>query len=413
MPCRFRYRAALAALLAWPALAPAEPTVTLTPKPGTLANLAPVVAPSARCAAVSDAHGLLAFAHERTYPDAHLTLVRLDAKGTPAAYATSWKLPCPPALAKAGTYPLSLAFHPKLPLLYVWRDVAVNFPNPPGELPPTLKDFDHLLIYDVSKAQPAIVVTLCRGKGYMFGQQGGGLAVDRAGAFLYVPAVMNLKNWGTLKFGRFPLDADGLPDVLGEKERKLPVAERVKRLVALNAAGMQPPQRTPFEYGYILSWNNGGNAHSFAPLSPDAVVAGSPRGLVVWRPNDKDATLNHLPLRKANNTQVVAHPALPLAFACSYNTDLLFRIQLADGYPTLLPEQWVIPDAVLLSPPAVLSKANKVAVGGRYFVYVVSLDDKGHARPEAVQVQVFNPQVRALVYSERFDRLYVSVELSR
>ena len=32
--------------------------------------------------------------------------------------------PRPDALAKYPNYPLALAFHPKLPLLYVWQDVA-------------------------------------------------------------------------------------------------------------------------------------------------------------------------------------------------------------------------------------------------------------------------------------------------
>ena len=59
-----------------------------------------------------------------------------------------------------------------------------------------------------------------------------------------------------------------------------------------------------------------------------------------------------------------------------------------------------------------MPKTNKVAVGGAHFVYQVSLDDKD--RPtEVIQQQVFNPMVRTLLYSERHDRLYVGVELSK
>jgi hypothetical protein len=413
---RFRYacRAALAAVLAWPALTLAQPVVTFAPpKNGTLANLSPVVAPSARCVALSEAHRLLAFGLDRTSEwNGRLSLVRLDEKGKPVATATTWELPCTPDLKKAGTYPLSLAFHPKLPLLYVWQDAQVQLTNPPAPLQPLLREFDHLLVYDVGKGKPELVASLCRGDRYMHGQQGGGLAVDRDGAFLYVPSVHDPKNRSYLKFGRFPLDADGLPDVLGEKDGKLPREPRLKQLAQRNGAGLIPPDVTPWETGYILSWTNAGCGHSFCPLSKDVILAGGSRGVVLWRPGDKDCTLSGLPLRKASNTLLATHPKLPLLFVTAYNSDSLFRVQVPDGYPSLLPEQWVIPDEILL-PPAVLGKANKVAVGGRNFVYIISLDEKGRARPEVVRVPVFNPLVRALVYSERFDRLYVSVELSR
>ena len=58
------------------------------------------MAQSARCAAVSDAHGLVAFGHDRGYADAHVSLIRLDAKGIPAAFAIPLKLPSPAGLVK-------------------------------------------------------------------------------------------------------------------------------------------------------------------------------------------------------------------------------------------------------------------------------------------------------------------------
>jgi hypothetical protein len=409
LPCA----AALAGVFALPALASAQRVTTFAPKRGTLANLAPVVAPAARCVALGETQGLLAFGHDRPHADAHVSLFRLDARGKPGPSAISWKLPCSEAVAKTGTYPVNLAFHPKLPLLYVWQDVALHLTNPPPPLPPQLKDFDHLLIYDVSKARPELVAALCRGADYMHGQQGGGLAVDPAGEFLYVPSVHDPKNRSYLKFGRFPLDADGLPDVLGEKDGKLPRDQRIKKLAERAAAGLVPPQLSPFDYGFTISWSNHGSAASFQPLSKEAILVGGGRGVMVWRPYDKDCALSALPLKKADHTLLTVHPSLPLLFATVAGSDSLFRVQHADGYPTLLPQQWTLPDVVLLSPPAVLTKSKKLAVGGRHFVYVFSLDEKGCALPEVVQVQVFNPLVRALVYSERFDRLYVSVELSR
>ena len=67
------------------AVAVAQPQVTLpAAKVGTVPNLIQVAVPPAVSVALSETHGLLAFAHERTYADAHLSLVKLDAKGTPA-----------------------------------------------------------------------------------------------------------------------------------------------------------------------------------------------------------------------------------------------------------------------------------------------------------------------------------------
>ena len=97
----------------------------------------------------------------------------------------------------------------------------------------------------------------------------------------------------------------------------------------------------------------------------------------------------------------------------SAHPDSFFRAEHAEGYLTLLPKQYVIPDSKLTGPPAVLSKQKKLAVGGRHLVYRLDLDEKGFPIDGVIQTQVNCPQVRALVYSERFDRLYVGVEVSK
>src|SRR5437588_609875 len=91
----------LLACLLSTAAASAQPKVTLAaPKNGRIDALVPVMAQSARCAAVSDAHRLVAFGHDRGYADAHVSLIRLDAKGIPAAFAIPLKLPSPAGLVK-------------------------------------------------------------------------------------------------------------------------------------------------------------------------------------------------------------------------------------------------------------------------------------------------------------------------
>jgi hypothetical protein len=57
-----------------------------------------------------------------------------------------------------------------------------------------------------------------------------------------------------------------------------------------------------------------------------------------------------------------------------------------------------------------MGKANKIAVGGQWAVFVVPLDDEGRFKPERVQQKVGVSLVEALTYSDKFDRLYVAVE---
>ena len=104
----------------WAMTVAGQPKIELsTPKDGKLDNLTRVMVPEPRSLALSDAHGLLAFCHERLLLDAHVSLVKLDAKGNPSPSVTSWKIPHASALVKNPNYALSVAFHPKLPLLYV------------------------------------------------------------------------------------------------------------------------------------------------------------------------------------------------------------------------------------------------------------------------------------------------------
>ena len=123
--------------------------------------------------------------------------------------------------------------------------------------------------------------------------------------------------------------------------------------------------------------------------------------------------MHALPMRHGGRALIRAHPALPVIYATAYGTDSLYRAEHAEGYLTLVPQQWLFPEGKLTSSPAVFAKGTKLAVGGHYGVYVVTLDDKGRATSDVVLARVFSHAVRALVYSPRFDRLYVGVEVSK
>lgn len=376
--------------------------------------MTPVPAPAARCVALSEAHGLLAFGHDYTHPAAQVTLVKLDAKGNPTATSTSWKLPRPEPLAKAGTFVTGLAFHPKLPLLYVWQDVNLNNAAVPATLPAERYQLDHLLVYEVNKTPPALLAALCRGTGFAFGHNAGTPAVDPAGAHLYVPNLCDPKNYSFLHIGRFPLDADGLP-ILDVKNAKLPRDQRAKALMAKSvAAPFHPNQMTPLEYVTIFPSSNFGCGMSYHFVAPDAVLIGGSRGVLLWRPDDKSTTVNGLALKYSPCTLLTAHPTLPIVYAAAFGTDSLYRVEHADGYPTLVPQRWALPKTSrVLSMPQVLGKGEAVAVGGDFRVYLIRLDEEGRARPNVIEAAVNAPLVRALVYSSKYGRLYVGTEVSK
>ena len=145
------------------------------------------MAQSARCIALSEEHSLLAFGHDASNADGQVSLVRLDAKGTPLAYSTAIKLPRPNGLGKYVNYVTGIGFHPKLPLLYVWQDINVNYSNPPPPAPAEIKNFDHLHIFNVAGEAPELLVSLCRGPDFIYGQQAGGIAVDGGGSCSMCP----------------------------------------------------------------------------------------------------------------------------------------------------------------------------------------------------------------------------------
>ncbi len=388
-------------------------TTLLPPRSGVVDNLVTVPAPAARWVALSETHHLLAFAHDISHQDAHVSLVKLDDKGQPLAYGISWKLPKPEGLTKNLNHALSVAFHPKLPLLYVWQEINQVYTNPPQPEPPDLKLFDHLLIYSFAKEPPELVLSLCRGPDFLYGMAGGALAADAAGEYLYVPNLRDPKNAGSFRFGRFRLDADGRP-LIDDNDAKLPVDARTKKLADANVAkGILPAQVTPIEYVRYFPNNAFGAGHSFHIVSRDAIIAGGPHGLMTWRPEDREACLHGLPLGAYGNTLLSVHPSLPLVFATVANTDSFYRVEQSEGYLSLLPLQLTIPETRLYSQPVTMTKSKKLAIGGHHHVYFMSLGDKGDVQPEVAKVQVLGPAVRALAYSEKFDRLYVGVESSK
>jgi hypothetical protein len=386
-------------------------------KTGRIDNLLPVTATEVRCAAISDSLGWLAFGHRPVYKKAHVSLFRLDAKGKPVGgVPTTFLLPAPVALAKHFNYPLSLAFHPKLPLLYVWQDI--EFPvNTPALPAASLKDLDHLLIYSLEKAAPELILSLGRGPEFAYGKTAGDVAVDPVGKFLYVPNLGDVKDATVVRVGRFDLDADGLPvwsDKTFPKTGTKPV-----RLAALNAAKtaakpILPQHVTPYDSTYTFPNVTFGCGYGFIQVTNDVVIFASGYAMLAWDPASRNAKIDATLFGNIYKPYyVAAHPNLPAVYVTAAGQDYALRMFHSAGHFTLMPQTLTIKGANLLTPPAVMGRSNQVAFGGYKRVYVVRLDKNGNFRPQGVQTVVDNPMVEALVYSAKFDRLYVPVEVSK
>jgi hypothetical protein len=364
------------------------PSVDDAPVPG----LVQVPAPSATCIAVSDVANVVAVGH-KPGTEPHLTVVALDASGQPAAAApVKVTLPRPAGLTRKN-FPLSLVFHPKLPLLYVWQDIDVEKAGTPPDA--AAKTFDHLLIYNVSKSPPALVQSLAQGPEFATGNKAGAIALNASADRLYVPNLFADAEKPTTyaSIGCFAIGADGLAVSPDKKPGPPALARKVK--------GDQ----------WCLSGFPCGM--SLVPIEKDVVIAVNYLGPVTWDEKNQRAPLSNLMMNTFTTyyiERLAAHPRLPVLYQVTRSYAHVASMEHVDGYPTLAPQRAQIDGAALYGAPVVIDKRNQVAFGGANKVYLVDLDEKGRFKPKRVQTAVDNPTVEGLAYSAKFDRLYVPVE---
>jgi hypothetical protein len=379
----------------------------------------PVIAPQARCAALNDRLGWLAFGHRLQRTDAQVSLFRLDGEGKPVDTPVLLALPRPEGLTAHPGYVTSLAFHPKLPLLYVWQEVDLpkneqRFPLP---LSPTqlagINQFDHLLIYKLEGERPELLVGLCRGTKFGYSRPSGGISVDPAGERLYVPNLADPKAPGRCVIGSYVLDADGLP-VFGE-EGKGTITDRVAAIKAAHAAGtpVLPQRVAPFNMEAFLVDVPLGSGFGYVHIARDFVLCGGAHttAIITWQPENRRERLHSfLVSNPYRNYTIAGHPRLPVIIVSDPGTPWAYRFEHVDGYLTMLPQKATFAGTNLTSGPVILSKANKVAFGAQGMVITVTLDEQGRVTTERAQMKLSTPTLEALVFSDRFDRLYVAVE---
>jgi hypothetical protein len=395
--------------------------------------LTQVVALGARCAALSEIAGVLAVGHKPgMVPGPHVSLFRLDAEGKPTdAPPMTITLPRPDSLAAHPNYPLSLAFHPAFGLLYVWQDIDGPKREEPAD-PERYKEFDHLLIYSVDGAEPKLLEAYGRGGGYGYGYTLGSIALNADATRLYLPNIHHAAVTGKVLVcgvGCFFLDLDGLPllsDPAADANVPVPQASTGARsdlkTAAANRAARLADQKAKAAGMPLKPWllNTGPSATlssfsptglGFAPAGENAVIFGGYAGPVTWDNGDRRARIMNFLTDPyiANRQHVVGHPTLPVIFVSVTAYPYLYRMEHAEGHITLAPQQWTIEGATFHSPPVFMARRNQIAVGGAGKVHVIGVDQEGFLKSERAQAAVANPTVEAVVYSEKFDRLYVTI----
>jgi hypothetical protein len=343
-----------------------------------------VPASGALVAALNEAAGLLAIGDRGPDKYGRLSLYPLDAHGQPGS-AEPVRVPLAPfpAAKDKPLLPLGLAFHPTLPLLYLWQDLREVKHGAPLEKA-VLAELDHLIVFAVTPGALTPVFHAARGPMFAFGQTHGSIALDPAGRRLFLP---NLRAPGERKaaIGYYDLGTNGLP------------LERDGEL-ALGWIDVSPFRDQPTGLGFV-------------PVSHRVVLFSGPHGPAAWDTENRLAPLNALPLLgvPARENLVAGHPSLPIVYGAGIHG--LFGMEHAGGFPTQLPWKLLTPNASFLSPPTVMSRPPAfLAVGGKNHLWFAPLDAAGRFTGPAESMPVNDETVRALVYSARFDRLYVAVE---
>jgi hypothetical protein len=385
-----------------PAASPvaAKRELTIDGKPGELDILRKVPAASAFAAVVNEPAGALVVAHApqpsyaKSLPEhfeitdePDLTLFRLDAKGEAGA-GTPLRLPRAAKLVKRRQYPLALATHPKLPLVYVWQDVVAPAE---GAAPDDFAGdgFKHLHIYDVSSPKPKLLQSACGGETFSRGNPAAAIDLDRNAARLFLPNMRRPTKIGFASaIGYMKLGDDGL---LADPT---PAAEAEAPKLSLFS-------ETPCGLG-------------FHNLSDDITLVCAGLGPATWDEGNRRGQLGVVTFFPAIGVgyryRMVVHPTIPVVFLTGISTGALFRVEHVDGFLTMWPQRATLADALLTSPPVLVGKRSLLACYGTGKLHLVGFDEAGFLNGERIDIAPSPRKVEALAYSAKYDRLYLTIE---
>lgn len=345
-----------------------------------------IVAPAAIEMAVSDTNGLVAIIHAQGHA-VDVSIFPLDETGKPVdAELLALVLPQRGPLAAHANYALGVAFHPKLPLLYVWQDVDAPADNDPGT-------FEHLLVFRIADGIAALVQACGKGSDYAIGRKLGYIAVDGPATRLYFPNLTGFSEGAPIAgIGYFELGEDGL--VLSE---------------GADDAAFKARRKTGFSIAVSIDLAGG-----FAPINDDIVLFATGSGAAHWDQSEarhRFALVSAWPPARPYR-RIAVHPTLPAIYIGSLRTSYVQQLRHAEGYITSN-FQFTSMMGNVFGGPAVLAPRNLVAFGGHHNVQLISIDDAGRFLPEVRICSATSKEVTALAYSAKFDKLYVAADKKR
>ncbi len=343
------------------------------------------------CAAVSDAMGLLALGRTPGTPGAptapQVSVYRLDAQGLPGAQPlVSFDLPRPAELpAERQTMPLSLVFHPRLPVLYVWQRTVR--PREDDEKWDAVYDRCHpLLVVRIEGEQIHEQKGVELGARVDEGNPVGFIALDEAARRLYVP---NLRQPRTVK------GEDRLIPGVGYLE-----LDEAGQVVLRDG---KPALHATFSNVFHRDQIAGG----FVPVSDERVIIAGTYGPLSWNLADLGQRFQVFytwPPRYQR--RIGGHPTLPIVYMTADDQGYVYCFRHVQGVVTLLPQ--ISYASGPFTPPVVLDAQRLVAFGGVNLITVFELAEDGRFTGQFSTIPTRNPRVQALVYSRRFSKLYVT-----
>lgn len=417
-----------ATVVAQTPLAPRE--VVLSAQPGAIDYLEQVTLPPGRAAVVSDVAGVLAVAHKSGITP-QVSLVRLDEHGVPAATkAATITLSYPDELKDRRNFPLALAVHPRLPLLYVWQDDLSTQPKEAPPKDPATDGFCHLLVYDIRSQEPELLQSLAQGDAFARGNTAGAIALDREASRLFVPNLQRRDAKGALtpSIGYLrvlenghvvPADDESpaIASTLGGAgiDRKGAVTSAARKAYLEQVRTGKLPDRAVRNATAASTIFAGLPCGlSYFNVSETVTIVGGALGPVTWDEANRRAQFNAISffpnIGIGYQLRLAGHPTLPVVFFTGLTSGWVYRMEHADGFMTMLPQRGTLAGvAAMTSAPIVLGKRPYFACGSAKTLHLIGFDDLGQLNGQRIDVSVASDTVEALAYSARFDRLYTTV----
>jgi hypothetical protein len=369
----------------------------------TTPGLIRVAVPRATCAAVSDQFNILVVGSQslKGSEGKELYVFKLGPNGEPTGAPEILNTPKVPEVGDSPNQVLSLKFHPKLPLLYVWQDTddkkikradAVN------------EKYAHLLIYSVDAAgKLTFVAQGAVGMRFDMNNIWGDMAVGPQLDKLYVPNLRTPAKSNFTAVGYIGLDPKTGLIAMEESEEKDPTTKApviVKReKVKLWPLGGYGADSIPTGLGYVV-----GSEGTFTTNGYTTISSFDPENRQGWH------VAYSMPYVSSSPIHISPHPNPKnwRFYAVTLGSAWVYSMPHADGQITGVPQIANVTGLTAYSPCVIMPKRNQLAVGGGSMLCVVGLNPEGMLTKEAFAVKINSLTVRAVAYSDRADKLFVA-----